>query len=212
MSTIDAELLMRYADNEISLPERRLVEDQLKIDADARDLLATFRDQRNDLRSFLTIGEDDAGLRSCEDAIERALERRRRLKRRTEISRWALPIAASLLITLAGGLLSAHYAEQRAQSEIARILAEQATENAQARQLALQTRVDALERMLSGDTLTWTNEDSGSEGSITPLRTFQRPDGRWCREYRERTSSHTAEEERLSIACRDSEGRWNSPI
>ena len=212
MSAIDAELLMRYADNEVGLSERRLVEKQLNNDPTARDLLASFRDQRTGLASALALSEDEEGLRSCERAIDRALERRRRQQRWAEVRRWALPIAASLLITLAGSLLSAQYAEQRARSETTRILAELAAAEEETHQLALQTRIEALERMLSGDTLTWANEGSGSEGSITPLRTYQTPDGRWCREYHERTSSQTSEDERLSIACRDSEGRWNAPI
>lgn len=208
MSAIDPELLMRYADDEVSHPERRSVEERLGADPNARDLLATFLEQRARLPAALALAEDEARLSRCECAIDRALGQRRRRQRRADIRRWALPIAASLVITLAGGLLSAHYANRRASTEVARILAAQAHDH----QLALETRIEALERVLSGDTLTWTNEGSGATGSITPLRTYRAPDGQWCREFRETTTSPAANEQQLGIACRDGEGTWTPPI
>ncbi len=210
MSTIDPERLMRYADNELGLPERRLIEEKLRMDPDAQALVAAFGDQRGQLRVAMAR-DDEAGLRQCERSIDRALEKRRRQQRQTDIRRWALPIAASLLITLIGGILSTHYAEQHAKTETARLLVAQAAEHAKDRELALETRIEALERMLSGNALTWANDISGTKGSITPLRTFQAPDGQWCREYRETTTSPTTKEEQLSIACRNSEQDWAAP-
>lgn len=207
MSTIDPELLMRYADNELSLPEHRLVEDKLCTDPDAQALVTAFGGQRVLLQAALAAGDDDAELRRCERSIDQAFERRRRHQRQTDIRRWALPIAASLLITLIGGILSTHYAEQRAKTETTRLLTIQAHD----RELALGTRIEALERALSGNTLTWTNDISGTEGSITPLRTFQSPNGQWCREYRETTTSSASQEEQLSIACRDNQQGWTAP-
>ncbi len=207
MSTITPEFLMRYADNELSLPERRLVEETLRSDPEAKALVTTFQGQRRQLRTALAGGDDEAELRRHERAIDQALERRRRHQRQADIRRWALPLAASVLITLIGGALSVHYADQRAETETARLLAAQAHDH----ELALETRIEALERMLSGNTLTWTNAASGTQGSITPLRTFQTPAGQWCREYRETTSFPTASEERLSIACRNSHQDWGAP-
>lgn len=209
MSTVDPQSLMRYADNELSLPERRLVEDQLRGDPDAKALLATFQAQRDQLKAALA-GEDD-GLERYELAIDRALEKRRRDRRQAEIRRWALPLAASLLITVIGGFASVHYADRRAQSETARLLAAQAAELAKDRELALETRLEALERQISGSTLTWSNEASGTEGAVTPLRTFRTPSGQWCREYREITTFDGNEEERLSIACRNDGRGWAAP-
>lgn len=207
MSTIDPECLMRYADNELSLPERRRVEEKLRADPKAQALVATFHDQRGLLQTALAGGDDEEGLRQCERAVDRALEKRRRHQRRADIRRWVLPIAASVLITLIGGLSSTHYAEQRARTETARLLAAQAHD----RELALETRIEALERMLSGNTLSWTNDISGTKGSITPLRTFQAPGGEWCREYREITTFPTTREEQLSIACRNNQQNWAPP-
>ncbi|MGI9485123.1 MAG: RT0821/Lpp0805 family surface protein [Geminicoccaceae bacterium] len=205
--SINPELLMRYADNEVSLPERRFIEEELSGNPEQTTLVAAFRDQRDQLR--LALGADDEdGLGRSEQAIDLAFEKRRRLRRRFEIYRWGLPIAASLLITLIGGLLSFHYAERKVVTEVASVLASQAED----RNLALQTRIEALERMLSGTTLTWANEGSGAQGSITPLRTYQALDGQWCREFRETTTSPNSEGSRIGIACRDSAGSWIPPI
>lgn len=208
MSTIDPELLMRYADNELSLPERRLVEDRLRTDPDAQALAASFQVQRSRLQAALA--DDDMSERH-EQAIDRALERRRSDRRQAEIRRWALPLAASLLITVLGGLASFHYADKHAMSETARLLAIQSAELVRDRELALETRLEALERQISGRTLTWTNEASGTRGAITPLRTFQTPAGQWCREYREIVTFGATEEERLSIACRNDRQDWTAP-
>jgi surface antigen len=66
---------------------------------------------------------------------------------------------------------------------------------------------EALDRRLSGATLTWANPASGSSGSVTPLRTFQTADGRWCREFEARVDAPVWGERRVGIACREGE-RW----
>lgn len=207
MTAITPELLMRYADSEVSLPERRLIEAHLPADAEARALLAAFQAQRDQLpAAFSSAGEDNPD--RFEQVIDRAFDQRRRTQYRAEIRRWSLPLAASLLITLAGGLIAFLYAEQRIQTETARILQEHAAEQAEIRELALQTRIEALERIVSGSSLSWTNDAAGATGTITPLRTYQGPDGQWCREYQETTTRGTTADNRFSIACRTSSGMW----
>jgi surface antigen len=208
MTAITPELLMRYADGEVSLPERQFVEERLPTAPEARDLLASFQSQRVQLPAAFKDDDSEPCLDRFERAMDRAFEQRRQDQRRTELRRWALPLAASVLITLAGGLLAALYAEQRIQSETARILAERAAEDAQTRELALQTRIEALERITSGDSLSWTYDVTGATGTITPLRTYQGPDGQWCREYQETTTSASADHQDFSIACRTPTGLW----
>ena len=212
MTTLEPELLMRYADDEVSLPERRLVEERLPADPEARNLLASFRTQRHLMPAAFNIADDDQDQHRFEHAINQAFQTRRRRQQRKDIHRWALPLAASVLITIIGGLFATYYADQRIQSETTRILAEQATRQAQDRELALQTRIDALERIISGNSLTWTSDATGATGTITPLRTYQAPDGQWCREFFETGTAETREEGRFSIACRDDGGTWKPPV
>ena len=58
MSALTPELLMRFADDEVSLPERRFVEQRLGADANARDHLATFQDQRACLPAAFALADD----------------------------------------------------------------------------------------------------------------------------------------------------------
>jgi surface antigen len=208
MTALTPELLMRYADGEVSLPERQLIEERLPTDPEARDLLASFQHQKTLLPATFSCKDSPSGLDRFERAMDLAFEQRRLDRRRTELRRWTLPLAASALITLAGGLLATFYAEQRIQSETARILAERAAEDAQTRELALQTRIEALERIVSGDSLSWSSDATGAMGTITPLRTYQGPDGQWCREFEEITNSGTAAQQTFSIACRTPAGLW----
>lgn len=209
MNAIDPELLMRYADDEVSLPERKRVEERLAADPGSRALLADFRIQRGLLPAVFAEMDDDESQPRFEHAINKAFNERRRSRlQKAELRRWALPLAASVLIMLAGGLFATYYADQRIQTETARILAEHAAKQAEDRELALQTRIDALERIISGNSLSWTSDATGATGTITPLRTYQGPDGQWCREYQETITSDTTDHQNLSIACRTPTGMW----
>ena len=208
MTIITPELLMRYADGEASLPERRIVEECLPVDPESRDLLTAFQAQNRRLSAAFTENGSGSGLGHFERAIDQAFEQRRRNRRQADIRRWALPLAASLMITLAGGVFAAFYAEQRIQTETARILADHAAQQAEIRNLALQTRIEALERMVSGNSLSWASDATGATGTITPLRTYRGPDGQWCREYQETTRADSADQQHFSIACRTPDGLW----
>jgi len=208
MKTIEPELLMRYADGEVSLPERRWIDERLPADPEGQALLASFQTQGVRLPAAFAMAERDDDLRRCEDVINAAFEQRRQQRRQADVRRWALPLAASLLITLSGGLFATYYADQRIQTETTRILAEQAARQTQEQALALETRINALERIISGNSLTWESETTGTTGTVTPLRTYQGPDGQWCREYRETTSTGSADNRQFSIACRTPDGLW----
>ncbi|MEM7044418.1 MAG: RT0821/Lpp0805 family surface protein [Pseudomonadota bacterium] len=206
MRTIEPELLMRYADGDVSETARRAIETMLKTDPEASDLVAMFRGQNAKLRAMAPTMDDDLVLRRLERNIDDALAVRRR-RRQSDLRRWALPIAASLVITLIGGLISLQLVERRVDSRIAAFLADQAGDQ----ELVALSRAEALEQMVSGSPLIWANERSGTRGSITPLGTFQASDGTWCREYEEVITTSTAEERRFGIACRDADGRWSPP-
>ncbi len=62
---------------------------------------------------------------------------------------------------------------------------------------------------MSGRPVSWRNLETGSAGTVTPLRTFRAADGRWCRGYQERRelAGGGAGERRIGIACRAAD-RW----
>lgn len=73
----------------------------------------------------------------------------------------------------------------------------------------------ALETRVSGKPATWRNPDSGSYGTVEPVRTFRAANGQWCREYIQ-TADLAAElfqpARRRAIACRDPDGQWRTRL
>jgi surface antigen len=73
----------------------------------------------------------------------------------------------------------------------------------------------ALESNVSGKLATWRNPDSGSNGTVEPVRTFRAASGQWCREYiqtADLTTESIQSERRRGIACRDSDGQWRTRV
>ncbi len=78
----------------------------------------------------------------------------------------------------------------------------------QDRQQAAQTTTRALETQPSGTTSTWSNPDTGNSGTVTPMRTFQRPDGTYCREFQQTITVGGKQQEAYGTACRQPDGSW----
>ncbi len=71
---------------------------------------------------------------------------------------------------------------------------------------------EALEKQLSGVTVAWRSAESGSQGSVTPVRTFKNVGGQWCREYLWTTIFGAQSERRRAIACRETDGIWQKRV
>ena len=70
------------------------------------------------------------------------------------------------------------------------------------------TAHDAFETRKSGTTSTWVNPDSGHEGSVTPVRTYQRADGTYCRDFTQTITVDGNTEKANGTACRQPDGTW----
>jgi surface antigen len=70
------------------------------------------------------------------------------------------------------------------------------------------TAQSALENQKMGATSSWANPDSGHSGSVTPTRTWQRDDGRYCREFEQTVQIDGRSERATGIACRQDDGTW----
>src|SRR5215475_11316654 len=75
------------------------------------------------------------------------------------------------------------------------------------RQLAAQAQQRALEATPTGTPVAWTNPDSGHQGTVTPVRTFQ-ADGRYCREFQSEVIIGGKPERGFGTACRMPDGSW----
>ncbi len=67
----------------------------------------------------------------------------------------------------------------------------------------------ALEHSPTGGRVSWTNSNTGARYEITPKRTFQRDDGRYCREYTAGASLSRGGNTDTGVACRRSDGIWD---
>lgn len=70
------------------------------------------------------------------------------------------------------------------------------------------TTQDALEHQPSGQVAEWRNPDSGHRGTITPVETYQRDDGRYCREFQQTVTVGGSTEQAYGTACRQPDGTW----
>ncbi len=79
----------------------------------------------------------------------------------------------------------------------------------QADQLAMQHAAQrTLEDEPTGTEGVWKNPDSGNSGTITPTRTYQNAEGRYCREYQQTITVGGQVEEAYGTACRQPDGAW----
>jgi len=73
---------------------------------------------------------------------------------------------------------------------------------------ASRAETHALENLPSGQTSGWSNPDSGHYGTVTPTQTYQRADGRYCREYQHTVYVGGQQQEAYGRACRQPDGSW----
>lgn len=66
----------------------------------------------------------------------------------------------------------------------------------------------ALETEPIGNTMSWSNPDTGHSGAVTPTFTYQRDDNMYCRNYKFSFMIGEVTREATSTACREPGGRW----
>jgi surface antigen len=65
-----------------------------------------------------------------------------------------------------------------------------------------------LEHAPERQTVTWRNPDNDTDYAVTPVKTFQRDDGRYCREYTATATIGGKPQETYGTACRQPDGSW----
>ena len=66
----------------------------------------------------------------------------------------------------------------------------------------------ALEHAGDGQTIVWNNPEKGGQYQVTPKQTFQRDDGRYCREYTATAVIGGKTQNTYGTACRQPDGAW----
>jgi surface antigen len=59
-----------------------------------------------------------------------------------------------------------------------------------------------------GETISWSNPDSGNSGTVTPVREGKSTSGRYCREYSQTIYVDGRKETGYGTACRNPDGSW----
>jgi len=70
------------------------------------------------------------------------------------------------------------------------------------------TQQRALETAQPGQTLPWSNAESGNSGSFTPSNYYQTAEGTYCREYTQSINVGGKNQQAYGTACRQPDGTW----
>jgi surface antigen len=71
-----------------------------------------------------------------------------------------------------------------------------------------QASQQALETAQPGQTLPWSNPQTGNSGTVTPQRYYQSNNGQYCREYNQTITVGGRTEKGYGTACRQPDGSW----
>ena len=66
----------------------------------------------------------------------------------------------------------------------------------------------ALERARDGQAVVWNNPESGHQYSVTPYKSYQQDDGRYCRKYNATVKDDGKAQKYQETACRNQDGLW----
>ena len=59
-----------------------------------------------------------------------------------------------------------------------------------------------------GETITWSNPNTGNKGTVTPTREGTSTTGAYCREFQQTVIIGGKEEQAYGVACRQPDGAW----
>ncbi len=206
------EILIAYVDGELPPEQVRDVEAQVATDAELAATVEALRAGSSVLRAAF----NEPMRAPIPDDLTKLFDAAPAPVSKSPSWRWlsgpfAAPLAASV-VALAVGLGGAFvFAEWQVERKIARL---EALRSADRQMLAAAVSL-ALETHASGKQASWQNPDSGSTGTVEPVRTFRAASGQWCREYIQIADLATESfqlERRRAIACRDPDGQWQTRL
>lgn len=96
-------------------------------------------------------------------------------------------------VRMEGRLLDGPYVLQLAKDDVER---------------AQRSALTAFESAPTGETTIWRNPKNGHWGTLTPVRTYQDPGGRYCREFRQTVTLDGQEHQGNGSACREPDSVW----
>jgi len=201
---IDIERLSAYLDGELGADAAQDVETLAATDPAVAAALKAMQHANGEARRFLRQALPEAPDR-LRATIEHGFAARGNGHRGSApVSRWALPLAASILIAISGLVGGFLLSDMRLASHLAELEARQAADR-QSFAAALQ---QVLETANSDRSVTWQGAATGAQATITPTRTYRSVSNHWCREFDERIVRDGITQDRTGLACRESPTAW----
>ncbi|MBE0533251.1 MAG: zf-HC2 domain-containing protein [Rhodospirillales bacterium] len=194
MEPFELSTLMAYADGELDAETAREVEAHLAESAEDRETVRAMRCSAALARAALNEPLTEA----VPERLIATVTADRRPRALPSSWRALAAALAGLMIGAGGAVLGLHLVDQPAGPVMT-------TADLGLREGTLQ---HTLEKKVSGTDVRWQNPDTGHSGVIAPTRTVQRPDGTFCREYRETTMVGSVADRRFGVACRQADGVW----
>jgi surface antigen len=203
----DFDRLMAYCDGELDAAAIAEVEALLARDPAARRTVQSLREVDGLCRAALHAPQREAVPPRLTAAVEAGFAARNRGgggAGRHATMRWALPLAASIAVAVLGAS-GAYYG---AQYQVDRALARMEAARAEDQKTLAAAVSRALEGVPSGQAVDWRNPDTGTSGTVRPVRTYKSKSDHWCREYEETILRDGTVEHRRGLACREGNGDW----
>ena len=197
---IDEHALMAYLDGELAEPEASAVEEAVASDPDVEERLRelAFSDAmlRASVRSLAARSRSEGTDGVADDPRILAFSPRR--------VPTPLALAAGLLLTVAAGVVG--FAIRPALVAPGEITP--AAAHGSPSELGAAVLQAGLENDLSGAVRSWDDPERGLAGGVTPVRSWQDRNGRFCREFTAWHGAGNAEVREHGVACRDESGLW----
>lgn len=199
MTTYDDATLLAYLDGELAAAEAEALEADLARDARLAERLQAFAGSGALLHAALAPAtHGNLPPLPQPDFTERPVTSWRRFAPYA-----AMAASVALLIGAGVGFGTGEFLARR-NFELA------SEQRARDSALAEATLRRALETQVSGTPVRWENPDSGTSGTVKPIRTFKNQSDQFCREY-ERVETVGSRTETISgIACRGDDGQWRT--
>ena len=206
MRSLDETTLVAYVDGELDAATAREVEEALAEDKEAQALLEKLVASTGLVRSAFAAQLAEPVPEHLLDAVREPSASRPR-SGSGPVPWWGRSIsalAASIVLVavgFGGGFLVFGGAPTETWGPAGQALAAQVIEG---QKLFNGT----LENEISGTSLAWRDAASGMGITVTPVKTYRRKQGGFCRDYRIERDTPNGKEIERGIACREGDGHW----
>ncbi|MFO1350620.1 MAG: RT0821/Lpp0805 family surface protein [Gammaproteobacteria bacterium] len=201
MDTIDEITLIAYVDGEIDPATAAEIEERLARDPALRAKVRELRESTALVRAAFNhvLYEQPPVLDFGAAETAKVVSLKPRARKSPWPARSGLALAASLAALVVGGASGYWWHGDGASTSLFSSADE-----------AHRTRafLQGMDKELSGTPVNWRNPNSGNEGTLIPVRTFQARDGQYCREFEENRVINGVSRSEGGIACRGANGEW----